>query len=183
MFVTFSALADEKGEKRLDIISRYYASLGSYAVDFLLRAEGSEQRGKLVVAGNNSYMSVAGVEVYVVDELRYEVRSATKEVVIDNADLYEKDLLNPMTGFTKVRADYNIEECTVDGSIALRLTPKQSGETIYIITSDGISISKVRYVAGDSRVEMTIEKCQKGGGAVPTFSKDRYKGYELIDFR
>ena len=184
LFVSFSAMADERGENRLNRIANYYSSLGSYAVNFTLRVDGGEQRGELMVSGDNSYMKVADTEVYVVGGLRYEVRASSKEIIVDKAELYEKELLNPTNGFASLKKNYNVEECEVDGAVAVRRTPKQSGETIYIITGNGgESIAKVRYISGDNRAEMTVVRCQKSTTAIPSFSKDRYKGFELIDFR
>ena len=184
LFVTFSAMADERGEKRLERISRHYSAKGNYSVEFTLRAGDAEQQGVMLVEGNNSYMKIADTELFVVDSLRYEVRGAAKEIIVDRADAYEKELLNPLNGFTGVSKNFDIEECEVEGRIAVRLTPKQSGETIYIITgADGESITKVRYGVGESRVEISVKRSQKGGLALPIFSKERYKGFEMVDFR
>ena len=184
LFVTFSAVADERGEKRLERISRYYSSLGSYSISFVLRAGGGEQRGELQVNGNNSYLKIADTEVFVEDSLRYEVRTSTKEIVVDRADAYEKELLNPLNGFSGVSKDYNIEECEVEGRMAVRLTPKQTGETVYVVTNvNGETLSKVKYGSGDGSAEVEIVSTKKESKKLPRFSKESYKGFELIDFR
>ena len=184
LFVSLSAMADERGENRLDRIAKHYSSMGSYSVSFTLSVGGGVQRGEMVVSGENSYMKVGDVEVFVEGSLRYEVRASSKEIILDKTSLYEGELLNNTNGFANLKADYNVEECEVGGAVAVRLTPKKSGATMYIITgSDGESISKVQYISGDDKGEMVVERCQKGGGSLPTFSKDRYKGFELIDFR
>lgn len=177
-------MADERGEARLERISRHYSALGGYGISFVLRVGGAEQKGEILVAGNNSYMSIAGTEVYVKDSVRYEVRSAAKEVVVDRADAYEKELINPLSGFSSVKSEYNIEECEEGGVVAVRLTPKRSGDTIYIITGvDGESISRVRYGVGESAAELQVVKTVRTPKSVPEFDKERYKGFELIDFR
>lgn len=179
-----SATADERGQYRLERISRHYSALGNYSMKFVLRAGGGEQGGEISVSGNNSYLRVADTEVFVEDTLRYEVRSKAKEIIIDRADAYEKGLLNPLSGFASVAADYNIEECETEGRIAVRLTPKTSGETIYIITAvDGESIAKIQYGVGENRAEVEVIRTQKRGESCPRFSKECYKGFELIDFR
>ena len=184
LFITFSAWADERGEKRLERISRHYAAKGDYALSFIIRAGEGEQRGELVVEGNNSYVKIADTEVFVVDSLRYEVRGTTKEIIVDRADAYEKELLNPLNGFGSVKEDYNIEECEVDGRVAVRLAPKRSGETIYIITApDGESIAELRYGNGDTTAEVEVQTMRRTINGVPQFSKEHYKGFELIDFR
>ena len=184
LFVTFSAWADERGERRLERISRHYSALGNYSLSFVLRAGDGEQRGELKVEGNNSYVKIADTEVFVVDSLRYEVRGASKEIIVDRADAYEKELLNPLNGFSGVKDDYNIEECEIDGSLAVRLTPKRAGEIIYIVTAtDGESIAKVKYGNGTDSAEVEVQTTRKGGLSLPKFSKERYKGFELIDFR
>lgn len=184
LFVTFSAVADERGEARLERISRYYSAMGNYSVEFVLRAGDGEQQGELKVANNNSYMKIADTELFVADSLRYEVRGASKEIILDRADAYEKELLNPLKGFAGVSKDFNIEECEVEGRIAVRLTPKQSGETLLIVTGiDGESISKIQYGVGKNSVEVSVVQNKKGVQNLPVFSKERYKGFELIDFR
>ena len=178
------AVADERGQSRLERISRYYSAMGSYALSFVLRAGDAEQKGEMMVAGNNSYMRIADTEVYVVDSLRYEVRKAAKEIVVDRADAYEKELLNPLNGFSSVAADYNIEERTVDGRIVIQLTPKKSGELISIVMAvDGESVAKVQYGAGQNIMELEVVRCKKTTNSIPKFIKEEYKGFELIDFR
>ncbi len=182
--IAFSAMAQERGEARLDAISRHYASLGRYSVSFTLRAGDGEQRGVMLVDGKNSYLKVANMEVFVVDSLRYEVRGDSKEIVVDRADAYEKELLNSLNGFSAIAADFTIEECDMEGSVAVRLTPKQSGEPIYIITApDGKSVARLQYGVGEGRVEVRVNESKKSDEQLPIFSKERYKGFELIDFR
>ena len=184
LFVTLSAWADERGEKRLEHISRHYSALGNYSLSFVLRAGEGEQKGELMVEGNNSYIKVADTEVFVVDSLRYEVRGSSKEIIVDRADAYEKELLNPLNGFSGVKNDYNIEECLVDGRTAVRLTPKRTGETIYIVTApDGESISKVKYGNGTESAEVEVHTTRRWANGLPKFRKEQYKGFELIDFR
>ncbi len=184
LFVSLSAWADERGEKRLERISRHYSALGNYSLSFVLRAGGGEQSGVLVVEGNDSYMKIADTEVFIVDSLRYEVRRASKEIIVDRADAYEKELLNPLNGFSNVKNDYNIEEVEADGRVAVRLTPKRSGETLYIVTApDGESIAKVKYGSGDNTAEVDVTTIRNRREPLPRFSKESYHGFELIDFR
>ena len=184
LFVSFSAWADERGEKRLERISRHYSALGNYSLSFVLRAGGGEQSGVLVVEGNDSYMKIADTEVFIVDSLRYEVRKASKEIIVDRADAYEKELLNPLNGFSNVKNDYNIEEVEADGRVAVRLMPKRSGETLYIVTApDGESIAKVKYGSGDNTAEVDVTTIRNRREPLPRFSKESYRGFELIDFR
>ena len=72
----------------------------------------------------------------------------------------------------------------VNSTITISLVPKRAGEMMSIeIASDGESISKVRYGAGDAAVEMKIKSTRKIAQSLPRFSKERYEGYEIIDFR
>lgn len=184
LFATLSAMADDRGEKRLERIANHYSSLGNYSITFVVRAGDREQRGVILVEGKNTYLKLADVEVFIEDSLRYEVRSSAKEIIVDRADAYEKELLNSLNGFTHLTANYTIEECEVEGRIAVRLTPKQSGETIYVITgADGASVAKLLYGAGENLVETRVEKSEKSTQKLPRFSKERYTGFELIDFR
>ena len=184
LFVSLSAWADERGEKRLERISRHYSALGNYSLSFVFRAGGGEQSGVLVVEGNDSYMKIADTEVFIVDSLRYEVRKASKEIIVDRADAYEKELLNPLNGFSNVKNDYNIEEIEADGRVAVRLTPKRSGEILYIVTApDGESIAKVKYGSGDNTAEVDVTTIRNRREPLPRFSKESYRGFELIDFR
>ena len=184
LFIAIAAMADERGEERLERISRHYSALGSYSLSFVLRVGGGEQKGELVVAGNNSYMQMADTEVFVQDSLRYEVRQSAKEIIVDRADAYEKELLNPLNGFASVVSEYRVEECELDGRIALRLTPKRAGEVVYItIGVDGESITSVKYGEGDMAAELQVLSTRHSTKMVPKFNKECYKGFELIDFR
>ena len=184
LFATLMASADERGEQRLKSISDHYSALGCYSVTFVLSVGGATQRGVMQVEGKNTYLKVADTEVFVEDGLRYEVRATAKEIIVDRADVYEKELLNSLSGFTHLAADYAIEECQVEGRAAVRLTPKKTGETAYVIIgADGVSVAKLRYGSGESLVEIKVEKSEKSAQKPPRFSKERYKGFELIDFR
>lgn len=184
MFATLSAVADERGEKRLETISRYYSSLGRYSVSFVMRVGNEQHNGVMVVDGKNSYMKAADMEVFITDSLRYEVRGDVKEIILDRADVYEKELLNSLNGLSHIATDYTIEESVENGCVALRLTPKKSGETIYVVTTpDGKSVAKLQYGAGENRVDISVKSCQTTTQRVPIFSKEEYKGFELIDFR
>lgn len=177
-------VANELGEMRLERISRYYAAKGRYTLSFVMKAGDAEQKGILSVDGNNSYIRVADTEIFVVDSLRYEVRTSSKEIIVDRADGYEKELFNPLNGFAGVKSDYVIEEHIIDGRIVVRLRPKQSGDMVDIVTGvDGESISSINYGIGENSINITINSTQRGLQPMPQFSKERYKGYELIDFR
>lgn len=184
LFATISAVAEERGQALLQRISQHYAEMGSYEMQFVLRVAGGEQKGVLMVEDNDSYMRVGDTEIYVADSLRYEVRSNAKEIVIDKAALYDKELLNPTNGFASIVADYNVEECERSGAKSVRLTPKRSGETIYVLLKgDGATIAKVEYGADEHSAEMIVESCQKSSRPLPRFSNKDYKGFELVDFR
>lgn len=185
LFTTLTAVADERGVKRLETISRHYANMGRYSVLFSLRAgKGLPQRGVMLVDGDNSYLKAGNMEIFIVGNLRYEVRMDTKEIIVDRADAYEKELLNSLNGFSAIAADYTIEECEVEGRTAVRLTPKKSGDVAYIVTTpDGEGVAKLLYSAGENKVEIIVEKSQPTTQNLPIFSKEEYKGFELIDFR
>lgn len=184
LFTTLAAAADERGEKRLETISRHYAKMGRYSVEFLLRAGEGVQRGVMLVDGNNSYLKAGDMEIFIVDNLRYEVRVDSKEIIVDRADAYEKELLNSLNGFSAIAADYAIEECEFEGKTAVRLTPKKQGDVAYVVTTpSGESVAKLLYGAGENKVEIIVEKSQPTTQKLPVFSKEEYKGFELIDFR
>lgn len=184
LFTTLSAVADERGEKRLETISRHYSKMGRYSVEFLLRAGEGVQRGFMLVDGNNSYLKAGDMEIFIVDNLRYEVRGDSKEIIVDRADAYEKELLNSLNGFSAIAADYAIEECVFEGQTAVRLTPKKSGDAAYVVTTPGgEGVAKLLYGAGENKVEIIVEKSQPTTQKLPIFSKEEYKGFELIDFR
>lgn len=184
MFATLSAVADERGEKRLEAISRHYSSLGRYSVSFVMRVGDEQHSGTMLVDGKNSYLKAADLEVFIIDSLRYEVRGEAKEIILDRADVYEKELLNSLNGLSHIATDYIIEEGVDNGCVALRLTPKKSGEAIYVVTTpDGKSVAKLQYGAGENRVEISVKSCQTTTQRLPIFSKEQYKGFELIDFR
>lgn len=184
LLIAFAVRADERGESRLERISRHYSALGNYSLSFVLRAGKGEQRGELMVDGNNSYIKIADTEVFVVDSLRYEVRATSKEIVVDRADACETEMLNPLLGFSGVKKDFDIAEIDFEGRVAVQLIPKRQGESVYIITSpDGESISRIKYGTGDATVEVEVKSMKRGGSILPKFAKEQYPGFELIDFR
>ena len=179
-----SASADERGVERLQRLSRHYASLGNYSLRFGMKVAGGEQKGELRVDGNNMYMSLADMEVYVIDTLRYEVHKSNKEIVVDKADLYESELISPLQGLSKISEDFEVEEQLVDGRVWLRLTPKKSGDIIIIVlTVDGEAAERIVYGSGEGAVTLEVERAKKSAGTLPKFDIDRYKGFEMIDFR
>lgn len=184
LFTTLSAAADERGLKRLESISRHYSDMGRYYISFVLRAGDVVQRGIILVDGNNSYMTAGDMEVFIVDNLRYEVHGDSKEIIVDRADAYEKELLNSLNGLSNIAADYTIEECEVAGRAAVRLTPKKAGDAIIVTTTpDGAGVATIQYGSGENRVDIVVKKSQKTTEKLPVFSKEGYKGFELIDFR
>lgn len=184
LFATLSARADERGVQRLERLSRHYASLGDYSLSFVLKMGDVEQDGELAVQGKNLYMRLGDTELFVADSVRYEVRGATKEVVIDRSELYEQELLSTLNGLVNVGGSYDVVECEVEGRHALRLTSKQGGDTIYIILSiDGESIERLMYGAGEGAMSITLARAQKSAKPIPQFDKGRYSGFEIIDFR
>lgn len=184
LFAASVVRAEEGGVKRLEAIAHHYSSMGGYTIEFVLKVGDATQKGTVMVSGNNTYMRVADTEIYVQDALRYEVRGKEKEIIIDRAELYEKELFAPNGDLSKLSDEYNIEECIVEGAAAIRLSPKRTGETLYIIISaDGVSVEKVLYAVGTERAVVKVERCKKGDVTVPRFSKTRYSGFETIDFR
>ena len=184
MMLWFSASADERGVERLQRLSRHYASLGNYSLNFALNVAGVEQKGELRVDGNNMYMSLADTEVFVVDSVRYEVQKSKKEIVVDKADLYESELISPLQGLSKLSNDFDIVEQLVEGRVQLYLTPKRSGDAITIVlTVDGEAAERIIYGSGEGAVTLEVERAKKSAGALPKFDIARYNGFEMIDFR
>ena len=184
LLATLSAVADERGEQRLERISRHYASLGDYSLSFVLKMGDTEQDGELAVQGQNLYMRLGDTELFVADSVRYEVRRATKEVVIDRSEHYEQELLSTLNGLVRVGGNYDVAECVVEGRQALRLAAKQGGDTIYIILSvDGESIERIMYGSGEGAMSIELARAQRSLKTLPRFDKGRYSDFETIDFR
>lgn len=184
LLATLSARADERGAQRLERISRHYASLGDYGLSFVLKMGDVEQDGEIAVQGQNLYMRLGDTEVFVADSVRYEVRRATKEIVIDRSEHYEQELLSTLNGLVNVGGNYDVTECVVEGRQALRLAAKQGGDTIYIILSiDGESIERIMYGSGEGAMSISLARAQRSTKAIPRFDKERYGDFETIDFR
>lgn len=181
---TFVASADERGVARLDRVSQNYSSLGNYSIEFKLRVADALQSGRVAVAGNNMYMRVADTEVYILDSLRYEVNASTKEITIDRNEFYKNNLMNPLVGIGEMARDYNVDEMSQDGRIVIRLTPKVNGDVLYLhLTADGTAIESIKYGVGEGALTIEASRPQKSGVPIPKFDIQRYKGYEMIDFR
>ena len=184
LLAILSARADERGAQRLERISRHYASLGDYGLSFVLKMGDVAQDGEIAVQGQNLYMRLGDTEVFVADSVRYEVRRATKEIVIDRSEHYEQELLSTLNGLVNVGGNYDVTECVVEGRQALRLAAKQGGDTIYIILSvDGESIERIMYGSGEGAMSISLARAQRSTKTIPRFDKGRYSDFETIDFR
>ena len=52
-----------------------------------------------------------------------------------------------------------------------------------MIAADGESISKIKYGNGTDSAEVEVVTTRKVARVLPKFSKEKYKEFELIDFR
>lgn len=182
--VGFSASADERGEEMLQRIGRRYTALGSYRLTFTLTlSDGSTSGGELAVSGNNLYMKMVENEIFVEDSVRYEVHPRQREIIIDRADAYDKEIFNPLKGVDGLGESYNID--FVEAERALRLVPKSGGgDTLYIyIGVDGESIERIKMGEGKESITIAVGELRYTQQQPLRFDRAKYKEFELIDFR
>lgn len=170
----------------LESVQKNLAALGRYSVTFEATMEGYATKGEYVVDGNNFYVSLEGVELYVADGVKYEVNVAGKEVVVDSVQSLGSDLLsNPAHFFANLAEQYNSTAYQQQGLPYIKLTPKQGGgEQITIAVDRLTKLPKtISYAMGEQSLVISLLNIVTAKEPLPQFDSDKYVGYEIVDMR
>lgn len=196
----FFASADAQSDALIARLSAEMKKMTNYEVTFTARVDNGAVTvpGRYVVSGRSYYIEVDDRKIYSDGEVKYEVNDSEQEVTIDIVNTNDQELLsNPTRAFEFVDGSYthkSAPEVTIAGKRCevVHLTPSTQGAAIDEITlmldsKTGLPV-RVRYhIEGvASAVEITVNKISPLATvdkSLFSFSRNRHKGYEIIDFR
>ena len=193
--------ADERSSALLDRLSSRIAGYGNYRVEFTVYVPGLQPQqieGYYLVNGNKYYITVEDREIYCDGKLKYEVNPADREVTIDRVDPSDRNILsNPTRAFEFLDGAFTHvwqKEETFDGKrcdvIALHPSDPTWGLTEVSLAIDRatglparlsyrLEGSSAPIVVGIDRIVPRVA----GDSAAYLFDRNKYKGFEMIDFR
>lgn len=182
------ALADEGAAEGVKRVKAYVEKLGRHEVRFNVLAGELIYVGQYHVDGDSYYIQMDNVEVYSDGKVRHEVDNERKEVSIDVMDSESRNILdNPTRCFDFAESEYRSEiQSRKDGelTIFLRATDTDVEGDIYLtIEEKSGKPRKIVYRLYDDEVEVTIDSIVSVKQPLKKFSKNQYKGYEIVDFR
>ena len=183
------SVARAEGEQLvLRRVAEYVAKMGSYDVTFVVKAGDYVASGSYSVSGDAYHIALDKAEVYSDGKTRYEVDLDRREVCIDVVDLESRNILdNPTRCFDFVGDEYLAEQVKRDvNSVTLRLVARdeeQEGEILLTADSTTGKPLVVSYILYDDRIDVEIKSFVGRKELVKFFSKNDYKGYDIVDFR
>ena len=183
------SVARAEGEQLvLRRVAEYVAKMGSYDVVFAVKAGDYVASGSYSVSGDAYHIALDKAEVYSDGKTRYEVDLDRREVSIDVVDLQSRNILdNPTRCFDFVGDEYLAEQVKRDAnSVTLRLVARdeeQEGEILLTVDNATGKPLAVSYILYDDRIDVEIKSFVSRKEAVKVFSKNDYKGYDIVDFR
>lgn len=193
-----AAKADEKSSAiiaRVDSILKGYAN---YEVKFTASAAMmGDVKGSYTVSGDRFSITVDDQTHFSDGKARYEIYDQLKEVVVDKADLSQRNMLsNPPRAFEFASDEFEStykgtevrhgNECDV-----IELVPLKGGYiagtviTLYVSRADGLPAA-VKYNYDGETMDIAVNNVvplKEVDEAMFTFDRVKYGDYELIDFR
>ena len=174
-------------------LERLDASLGErYAMTLHIAMTNAEQPliGYLMIDGDSFYLTLGAMEVYSDGKLRYEVNNERKEVTEDRVNLSSADLLsNPTRAFEFVGEQFDVALLSANATdVELHIKPLDADMGISnIALSLKVAGGKVLpdaivYDYDGEVVGITLEMMDAKDKALPRWSKDRYRAYDIVSF-
>lgn len=189
---------DGRAQRILAELSAKIDGLGSYMAGFTASAEGSSFGGEYRVSGDKYYIKLEDAEVICDGKVRYEISHLSREVVMDRVPAGDNTVFsNPSRAFDFADANFTSEymgtrdengkSCDV-----VRLMPKDKGGTltdveIAVDRATGLPVV-IRYgtEAVAEKIEITVRNIRSADNPDKeyfSFDRQKFKDYELIDFR
>ena len=172
-------------------LAQLRSSLGSrYAWNISVATAGESYAGYYMVEGDAYYLKLGVMEVYSDGKLRYEINNDRKEVTEDRVNLKAVDLLtNPTRAFNFVDKEYaiTIKERTALG-VVLKLVPKDTTMDLSEITLElqkkggAVLPVKLKYSYDDDSITIALTQLAMADKKLPRWSKERYRGYDIVSF-
>lgn len=174
-------------------LERLDASLGErYAMTLHIAMTNAEQPliGYLMIDGDSFYLTLGAMEVYSDGKLRYEVNNERKEVTEDRVNLSSADLLsNPTRAFEFVGEQFDVALLSANATdVELHIKPLDADMGISnIALSLKVAGGKVLpdaivYDYDGEVVGITLEMMDAKDKALPRWSNDRYRAYDIVSF-
>jgi hypothetical protein len=146
--------------------------------------------GYLMIDGDSFYLTLGAMEVYSDGKLRYEVNNERKEVTEDRVNLSSADLLsNPTRAFEFVGEQFDVALLSANATdVELHIKPLDADMGISnIALSLKVAGGKVLpdaivYDYDGEVVGITLEMMDAKDKALPRWSKDRYRAYDIVSF-
>lgn len=188
LIVSSVAVSASDAADRLLSVQNYLKSLGKYAVGFSVDLNKGTVHGRYSVSGDDFFLSMDFLEVYVHNGIRYEVNNDKKEITIDSASLSADDILSrPTLDFASLLEKYDASLSQRVGSDTVILTSKKggkSGETVHVVIPHGSKApSEIDYVTRNGFVKVHLDEPKKVDEDVLLFNPSRYSDYEVFDLR
>lgn len=193
-----AARADEKSAVILNRVASTLKGYVNYEVLFTASATMMDDVvGSYTVSGDRFSITVAGQTHFSDGKSRYEIYEEQKEVVIDNADLTQRNIFtNPARAFEFAADDFESTykgTKTVAGQEAdhVELVPLRGGYvagtviTVYVSKASGLPVAVTYDYDGES-IDISIDavkRLQAANEPMFTFDAAKYGDYEIIDFR
>lgn len=186
------AVADGRSDGVLARLSEKLRTWKSYSASFEVEAEGNEISGFYAVDGDKYYMVTDGYKVICDGRVRYEINHNDEEVIVDYADPDDRNILSNPTRAFEFAGDQFTGVYSQEGELdVVALTPRNGASALERITlkisrGKGVPVS-ISYLSEGLSDEVLVTITGFGQGYPKdsefTFDKNRYKGYEVIDFR
>lgn len=185
LFIIVASWYTLSAQSLLDTFEKNLAQLGVYQAKFTVEIDGYKMAGSYIVDGEDFYAVMEGVEIFVYQKVKHEVNSSTREITIDSAANLGSDILsNPAKGFEVLKEQYSIEQTNIDGSSAVKLTPKSGNEAIVVVAdSAGTLPRKIVYSDSGAELTITFTSIEATNQPLPRFEAAKYVQYEVIDMR
>jgi hypothetical protein len=143
-----------------------------------------------MIDGDSFYLTLGAMEVYSDGKLRYEVNNERKEVTEDRVNLSSADLLsNPTRAFEFVGEQFDVALLSANATdVELHIKPLDADMGISnIALSLKVAGGKVLpdaivYDYDGEVVGITLEMMDAKDKALPRWSKDRYRAYDIVSF-
>lgn len=174
-------------------LERLDASLGErYAMALHIDMTNAEQPliGYLMIDGDSFYLTLGAMEVYSDGKLRYEVNNERKEVTEDRVNLSSADLLsNPTRAFEFVSEQFDVALLSANATdVELHIKPLDvdmgiSNIALSLKVAGGkVLPDAIVYDYDGEVVGITLEMMDAKDKALPRWSKDRYRAYDIVSF-
>lgn len=188
--LTLPTLAAGRAAEIIAQLSSGFRTMKGYSVAFTVTAGDYLSKGNYAVEGDRYYLTLGDAEVFCDGETRYEVDNRRREVTVTGVDPSSRNILNnPTQAFDYLGSEYTPSLLWErDGKAAVLLTPlRKVTASSYKITVT-VSLAPIRpeslsYDYDGEHVQIALGSITPQSTSIRSFDRDKFAGYEFIDFR